>query len=112
MSKESLHKHLANERTFLSWVRTAIAIVGIGFLITNLHVKSSVSWLSDATVLTIGILAVVTGVLTIVMSVISYFKKINQINEQTFRSSKMMVLCLAVMMILIISIFGFYFLTL
>ncbi|WP_246628995.1 YidH family protein [Mesobacillus maritimus] len=32
-----IQQHLANERTFLAWVRTAIAIMGVGFLVTNLH---------------------------------------------------------------------------
>ena len=30
-------QHLANERTYLAWIRTAISIVGIGFLATSLH---------------------------------------------------------------------------
>ncbi|WP_241663292.1 DUF202 domain-containing protein [Peribacillus simplex] len=30
-------QHLANERAFLAWVRTVIAIVGVGFLATSLH---------------------------------------------------------------------------
>ncbi|MDF2857771.1 MAG: hypothetical protein K0Q87_3622 [Neobacillus sp.] len=27
-----IQQHLANERTFLAWIRTAIAIIGVGFL--------------------------------------------------------------------------------
>ena len=30
-------QHLANERTYLAWIRTAISIVGVGFLATSLH---------------------------------------------------------------------------
>ena len=30
-----LRDHLANERTFLSWVRTAIAIVALGFVVAK-----------------------------------------------------------------------------
>jgi putative membrane protein len=30
-----LRDHLANERTFLSWVRTAITIVALGFLVAK-----------------------------------------------------------------------------
>ncbi len=30
-----LRDHLANERTFLSWVRTAIALVALGFLVAK-----------------------------------------------------------------------------
>lgn len=28
-------QHLANERTFLSWVRTSIALIGLGFIISK-----------------------------------------------------------------------------
>jgi putative membrane protein len=27
-----VQQHLANERTFLAWVRTAITVIGLGFL--------------------------------------------------------------------------------
>ena len=30
-------QHLANERTFLSWVRTCVALVGLGFIIAKFN---------------------------------------------------------------------------
>lgn len=33
---EDLQDHASNERTFLTWVRTAIAIVGIGLIVANI----------------------------------------------------------------------------
>lgn len=33
---ENFQDHAANERTFLSWVRTSIAIVGIGIVVANI----------------------------------------------------------------------------
>lgn len=32
---ERAQQHLANERTFLSWMRTSIALVGLGFIISR-----------------------------------------------------------------------------
>jgi len=32
---ENYQDHAANERTFLSWVRTAVAVVGIGLIVVN-----------------------------------------------------------------------------
>jgi putative membrane protein len=104
-----IQQHLANERTFLAWIRTAIAITGIGFLMMNLHIRSSTHVLSTAAVQTIGILSVVTGICTIIFSTIGYFQKAKQINEQTFRTSRPLVLFLATLMLVMTLLFGYYF---
>ncbi|WP_361920472.1 DUF202 domain-containing protein, partial [Streptomyces sp. NPDC046876] len=36
-------QHLANERTYLAWIRTVISIVGVGFLATSLHFTMGVT---------------------------------------------------------------------
>lgn len=36
-------QHLANERTYLAWIRTAISITGVGFLTTSLHFTTKLS---------------------------------------------------------------------
>lgn len=40
---ENFQDHAANERTFLSWVRTSVAIVGIGLVVANFEVDGHVS---------------------------------------------------------------------
>ena len=35
MSKPNLSDHQANERTFLAWLRTAIALMGLGFVVAK-----------------------------------------------------------------------------
>lgn len=104
-----IQQHLANERTFLAWIRTAIAIMGIGFLILNLHIKSATQSLSNMTVQIIGLLSVFTGICTILFSTFSYFQKAKQINEQTFRPSRSLILFLAMLMLLVTFLFGYYF---
>lgn len=99
-----IQQHLANERTYLAWIRTAIAITGIGFLIINLHIKSSFRSLPNIAVQGIGALSVLAGISTIIFSTISYFQKAKQINEQTFRTSS-----LSILMLLVLSMFGVYF---
>ena len=107
-----IQQHLANERTFLAWVRTAIAIIGVGFLVTNLHfnMKSSLSPMGDALANIIGLASVGLGIITIVMAMIAYIKKINAINEQTFRTPKTTIITLGVFIIMIALVFGMYFL--
>ncbi|ANB57382.1 hypothetical protein GFC29_3472 [Anoxybacillus sp. B7M1] len=104
-----IQQHLANERTYLAWIRTAIAITGIGFLIINLHIKSSFHTLPNAAVQWIGILSVLAGVSTIIFSTVSYFQKAKQINEQTFRTSRPLILFLSTLMFAVVAMFGLYF---
>lgn len=41
-SPTSVRDHLANERTFLAWVRTAVTFVGLGFAVGQLVVDQPV----------------------------------------------------------------------
>lgn len=57
--------HLANERTLLAWIRTALTVVGLGFLVDRLAVQAQVSaletWAGIAIVLFGAVIAVVGG---------------------------------------------------
>jgi putative membrane protein len=112
-SEESkyIQQHLANERTFLAWVRTAIAIMGVGFLVTNLHSSmiDNLSERGDMLATVIGLASVGLGVLTVLMSMIVYFKKIHSINNQTFVSSKTYILTLSTIIIIIAILLAVYF---
>ncbi|EDL64230.1 YidH family protein [Bacillus sp. SG-1] len=107
-----IQQHLASERTFLAWIRTAIAIIGVGFLVTNLHftMKSSLSPAGDLLANIIGLASVGLGILTIIMAIVTYMRKIETINNQTFRTSKFSIVTLGVFVILIAFVFGAYFL--
>ncbi|MED0655413.1 DUF202 domain-containing protein [Anoxybacillus geothermalis] len=107
-----IQQHLANERTFLAWIRTSIAVVGIAFLVINLHEKSTSSALSTVIVQWIGALAVVIAICTIIFSTVSYVIKTKQINEQTFRPSRPLIWFLAALLLLITGLFGYYFFSL
>ncbi|MFL6563186.1 MAG: YidH family protein, partial [Bacillus sp. (in: firmicutes)] len=74
-----IQQHLANERTYLAWVRTAIAIIGVGFLVTNLHfnMKASLSKVGDLLANFIGIASVGLGIVTIIMATMVYLKKVS-----------------------------------
>ncbi|RID84074.1 DUF202 domain-containing protein [Peribacillus asahii] len=107
-----IQQHLANERTFLAWIRTAIAIIGVGFLVTNVHftMKSSLSPIGDLLANIIGISSVILGILTIIMATAVYMKKITAINNQTFQAPKKTVVILSIFIIIISLIFCIYFL--
>ncbi|RLQ94498.1 YidH family protein [Falsibacillus albus] len=105
-----IQQHLANERTYLAWIRTAIATIGVGFLITNLHFSLSedFSEMGDILANVIGALSIVFGLATILFSTVSYFTKLKKINEQTFRASRGPIWILSTILIVIIFIFAFY----
>ncbi|MGM0844908.1 MAG: YidH family protein [Bacillota bacterium] len=107
-----IQQHLASERTFLAWIRTAIAIIGVGFLVTNLHftMEAKLSPLGDLLANIIGLSSVALGILTIIMALTAYIKKIDAINTQSFRTSRITIIALAVLVIVIALIFGTYFL--
>ncbi|TFB21078.1 DUF202 domain-containing protein [Filobacillus milosensis] len=104
-------QHLANERTYLAWIRTALAMIGIGFLIVNIHFSmSSTSDFSNQLAQWIGIFSVVLGLLIIVFATSSYLIKKKQINEQTFQSSNRVVWMVSILSIILSILFFLYFL--
>ncbi|MDR6124506.1 putative membrane protein [Bacillus sp. SLBN-46] len=70
-------QHLANERTYLAWIRTAISITGVGFLTTSLHftIKISSNHYINTLVIILGIFACTIGFITCVLSTIQYTRK-------------------------------------
>ncbi len=72
----NIQQHLANERTYLAWIRTAIAIMGVGFVTTSLHF-----WLSpytneraDALIRVIGYASLALGIVTLLGSTLTYLQ--------------------------------------
>lgn len=109
-----IQQHLANERTFLAWLRTGIAVVGIGFLAVTLHfnygaevskVTDEISLLMMAFSLTIGLAILFTGAF-------SYFVKRKEINETSFRSSAVMIAIVTVAVSVLVLMLGVYFISL
>ena len=88
--------HLANERTFLAWIRTAIGIMGFGFVVVkfSLFVKQVSIMLGRETAIQqkgysaiIGVILVAVGALTSLLAFINYKKVKRQIETDTYQSS-------------------------
>jgi len=89
--------HLANERTFLAWIRTSIAIMGFGFVVVKfaLFIKEiSLVLNNKQTVLPgkgysshIGILLVAIGVFMAFYSYIRYRITEKQLSDKAYRPS-------------------------
>jgi putative membrane protein len=105
--------HMANERTFLAWIRTSIAIMAFGFVVEKfaLFVKQISYLLGKEAVLPsrgyssiFGILLVALGALMGVLAFIRYKKVEKQIDEDTYQPSLILDILLAIS-ILAIGIF-------
>ncbi|TCS94737.1 YidH family protein [Hazenella coriacea] len=84
-----IQQHLANERTYLAWVRTAIATIGLGFVAARLHLFSPliVNQQADLFAQFIGLGSIILGLIIIIYTTIDYLRKRKTINEQTFTTS-------------------------
>lgn len=105
-----IQQHLANERTYLAWIRTAIALVGIGFLATTLHINARAAEGATeenlVTLVSIGALAL--GGLTIVGSTLNYYVTRRNINENRFRSSHWIIGFMTSVAIVLVALVGLY----
>ncbi len=101
-------EHQANERTFLAWLRTSIALIGFGFAIARFSLflrqlqanvaqdpqqADPVHALLNAE--NLGLLLVVFGVLMIGLSAWRYSQVLRQIEQGNFRPSRLVIWMMA-----------------
>ncbi len=91
--------HMANERTFLAWIRTSIGIMAFGFVVEKfaLFVKQ-ISYILGREITTpprgyssmLGILLVGLGAVMALLAFIRFKKVERQIDEDTYQPSKLL----------------------
>ncbi|XNQ11042.1 DUF202 domain-containing protein [Lysinibacillus sp. 3P01SB] len=104
-------QHLANERTYLAWIRTAISIVGVGFLATSLHftIGNIRDPLIDILSVLVGIFACIFGFVIIITTTRNYKKKRRYIMEEKFYPSDRHITLISIMLGIMILLILFYF---
>ncbi|HWR99543.1 MAG TPA: DUF202 domain-containing protein [Prolixibacteraceae bacterium] len=113
-SIEKTREHLANERTFLAWIRTSIALMGFGFVIVKFtFFMKHISLLLDPKNVPpkgysamIGVILVVLGLLIASLAFLQYKKTEKQLNRNYYSSSSWMT-----MFVMIITMTGGILLT-
>ena len=76
----TVRDHLANERTLLAWLRTAITVIGLGFIIDRLAAGSG-----DGLVPLIGIALVVGGAALAAAGAYSYLRARRELASGTYQ---------------------------
>jgi len=100
--------HMANERTFLSWIRTSIAVMAFGFVVERFAIfmreipqllgkESAVPPRGYSSVF--GIILVAFGALMGVLAFIRYKRVEKQIDEDTYRPSLILDVLLTITML-------------
>jgi len=102
--------HLANERTFLAWIRTSIGIMAFGFVVVKftLFIKQIALLLGKEADIHqhgyssfIGILLVAVGAFTTLLSYLRYVRIKKQLELNSFKSSSMLIIVLTLLILLI-----------
>jgi len=102
--------HMANERTFLAWIRTSVAVMAFGFVVEkfSLFVKQMAYYMGKEASppapgysSLIGILLVGLGMTMGVLAFIRYKKVERQIDEDTYTPSPVLSVLLAILVIVI-----------
>lgn len=77
----------ANERTFLSWMRSAIALMGFGVLIVRFRTVQIPIQHRHGTAWKLGLVFSLVGLATVLISTGKYFIVRRQIDEHTYEPS-------------------------
>jgi putative membrane protein len=83
--EQRVRDHLANERTYLAWMRTAIALMGFGVVIARLRNLLTPGIQGTGQGWKLGLVFAIVGLLTVLLSTRHYFAVLNAINHNTYR---------------------------
>ena len=92
----NISNHLANERTFLAWIRTSVGLMAFGFVVVkfSLFVRQVSALLGKENLIQnrgysgfVGIILVAVGMITLVLSYARFRKTKKQISEGNYNHS-------------------------
>lgn len=100
MEKDNTNTYLANERTFLAWIRTSVGLMAFGFVVVkfSLFVRQISMLLGKGNTIQnrgysaiVGIVLVAVGTLTSILSYIRYRQTKKQIQEGNYKHSTILI---------------------
>ncbi len=106
LENKYVQQHLANERTYLAWIRTCIAVAGLGFLAAGLTFNSTYGEKAHVFAVIAGIGSLLFALSLLLAATHEYRRKRRDINEGVFRASRLAVnLTLGFMLVLFVLLF-------
>ncbi|MCW6035837.1 DUF202 domain-containing protein [Spirulina subsalsa FACHB-351] len=100
-SPSRIRDHLANERTYLAWMRTAIALMGFGIVIARLRYLISPEIMGNGQGWMIGLLFASIGWLTVLLSTQHYFSIRQAIEEDCYEPISRWVILFSISVLLL-----------
>lgn len=85
LNPNRIRDHLANERTYLAWMRSAIALLGFGVVIVRLRILHTDLPKIPGNGWQLGLLFSLSGLLTILLSAPHYFSVRDKIEADTYQ---------------------------
>lgn len=82
-TEAAVRDHLANERTLLSWQRTALTVIGLGFIVDRLDFGS----VSASTAGVLGLVIICLGAVIALVGARRYLRTEREIDTATYRPS-------------------------
>lgn len=117
--KANASDHLANERTFLAWIRTSIALMGFGFVVVkfSLFVKQISFALGEKAAIVskgfssaIGVILVAVGAVLAVLAYLQYRRTEQQLLQKAYQPSTLLSFALTLGMVFISGLLIWYLL--
>lgn len=93
--------HLANERTYLAWMRTAIALIGFGIVIVRLRYGAPLQGRGPVHGWELGLVFCLVGLLSVVGATLHYFQVQSAIETDTYQPQRRWILAFSALVLLV-----------
>jgi putative membrane protein len=110
-NSDRVREHLANERTYLAWMRTAISLIGFGVVIVRVRSVQPPT-IIPGNGWKLGLIFSLVGLATVILSTYHYFAVRQDIDEDTYEPPDRWVLIFSLTMTLLGAGVIFYVFTL
>ncbi|PQV64396.1 putative membrane protein [Abditibacterium utsteinense] len=93
--------HLANERTYLAWMRTAIALLGFGIVIVRLRYGAPLESRGPVHGWELGLVFCAAGLLSVVGATLHFFHVQNAIENENYEPEKRWIVACSALVVLV-----------